>query len=65
MPKPPSDPELRGVRLESLVRKALADAWAQGVTYKEAESMAVQIVRNVFPDMAESEISSLIEAVRR
>ena len=65
MSKPPSDPELRGVRLESLIRKALADAWAQGVTYKEAESMAVQIVRNVFPDMAESEISSVIEAVRR
>jgi len=65
MSKPPSDPEMRGVRLESLIRKALADAWAQGVTYKEAESMAVQIVRNVFPDMAESEICSLIEAVRR
>lgn len=65
MSKPPTDPEMRGVRLESLIRKALADAWAQGVTYKEAKSMAVQIVRNVFPDMAESEICSLIDAVRR
>jgi hypothetical protein len=65
MSKPSSDPEMRGIRLESLIRKALADAWAQGVTSKEAESMAVQIVRNVFPDIAESEICSLIDAVRR
>lgn len=65
MSKPPSNPDLRGVRLEQLVRKALADAWAQGVTHKEAESMVVQIVRRVFPDVADSEIASVMNSLRR
>ena len=65
MSEPPSKSDMRGVRLEQLIRKALADAWAHGATYKEAESMAVQTVRNEFPDILESEIFSVISAVRR
>lgn len=64
MRKPPSDPDLRDVRLEQLVRKALADAWARGVTSKEAESMAVQIARSVFPDILDSEIASVMNSLR-
>ena len=65
MSKPPSDRDIREVRLEALIRKALADAWAKGVTHKEAESMAIKIVRDVFPDILESEVSSLINSLRR
>jgi hypothetical protein len=64
MRKPPSEPDLRGVRLEQLVRKALADAWARGVTSEEAESMAVQIARSVFPDIRDSEIASVMNSLR-
>jgi hypothetical protein len=64
MRKPPSDPDLRDVRLEQLVRKALADAWARGVTSKEAESMAIQIARGVFPDILDSEIASVMNSLR-
>ena len=64
MSEPSSESDMRGVRLEQLIRKALADAWAHGATNKEAESMAVQTVRNEFPDILESEIFSVISAVR-
>lgn len=65
MSDPPSGRDMRDVRVEALIRKALADAWAQGVTHKEAESMAVLIVRKDFPDIPESEICLLINSLRR
>jgi len=65
MSEPPSEADVRGIRLDQLIRKALADAWAQGITYKEAEDMAEQIVREAFPDILESEISAAVHTVRR
>ena len=65
MIKPPSEPDMRGVRLEQMIRKSLADAWAQGVTDKAAESKAVQEVRDQFPDILESDIVSAIKTVRQ
>ena len=63
MSEPPHR-DMRNVRLEALVRKALADAWAKGLTQNDAESMAVQIVRKVLPDIEETEIFSAIKALR-
>lgn len=63
MKTPPFYPDMRGVHLESLIRKALADAWAKGVTFKDAESMVLQFVRGEFPNITKSEVCSLIDTL--
>ena len=65
MSEPPSKGDVRGARLEAITRKALADAWARGRTMPEANRMAVQMVHEKFPEMPESEISALIQTMRR
>jgi len=65
MGKPTSESDVRGIRLEQTIRKAFADAWAQGVSSEEAEDRAVQIVRDAFPEIQESEIFSAVRAARR
>jgi hypothetical protein len=65
MSQRPPDRDMRDVRLEALIRKALADAWAEGATEKEAQSMTVQFVQKVFPDILESEVCLVINSLRR
>jgi phage terminase large subunit GpA-like protein len=65
MSKPSSKGGFRGARLEAVTRKALADVWARGVTMKEANRMAVQMIHEKFPEMSESKISAVIRTVRR
>ena len=61
-----SDPgrDMRGVCLEAVIRKALADAWARGATRQEANNMAIRIVREKFPKEPQWEISELIQKFR-
>ncbi len=65
MSEPPSKGGVREARLEALVRKALADAWAHGASMQEANGMAVQMVHEKFPEMPDREISSLIQTMRQ
>jgi hypothetical protein len=55
---------VREARLEALIRKALADAWASGASKQDANRMAVRMVHENFPEMPDSEISALIQTVR-
>ena len=64
MSESPSKGRAREARLEALVRKALADAWAHGASKQEANRMAVQMVHEKFPEMSDSEISALIQTTR-
>ena len=64
MSEPPSKGGAREARLEAIIRKALADAWAHGASKQEANRMAVQIVHENFPEMPDSEISALIQTTR-
>jgi len=55
---------VRGARLEAMICKALADAWAHGVIMEEANRTTVQMVRENFPEIPDSEISGLIQTLR-
>lgn len=63
--EPPPKGGVREARLESIIRKVLADAWAHGLTSHETNRMAVQTVQDKFPEILESEISSLIQTIFR
>jgi hypothetical protein len=65
MSEPPSRGGVREARLEALLRKALADAWAHGASMQEANRMAVQMVHEKFPEMPDREISALIQTMRQ
>ncbi len=65
MSESPSKGRAREARLEALVRKALADAWAHGASMQEANRMAVQMVHEKFPEMPNREISALIQTMRQ
>ena len=65
MREPPSKGGAREARLEALLRKALADAWAHGASMQEANRMAVQMVHEKFPEMPNREISALIQTMRQ
>ncbi len=65
MSEPPSKGGAREARLEALLRKALADAWAHGASVQEANRMAVQMVHEKFPEMPDGEISALIQIMRQ
>ena len=64
MREPESTQDTREVYLEAIIRKALADAWAFGVTQEDAHKMAVQMVHKDFPEEPLSEISKLIQTMR-
>jgi hypothetical protein len=64
MKEPRSAPDIRGVRLEATIRKALADAWALGVPEPEANSMVIRMVQEKFPKEPRREISKLLERMR-
>jgi len=65
MSESPSKGDVRGAHLEAITRKALADGWARGRTVNQANKMAVQMVREKFPGVRESDISALIQSMRR
>ncbi len=65
MSESPSKGDVRGAQLEAITRKALADAWARGRTVNQANKMAIQMVREKFPGVRESDISALIQSMRR
>ncbi len=65
MGEPHSKGGIREARLEALIRKALADAWAHGTSMQEANRMAVQMIHGDFPEMPETDISALIQTMRR
>lgn len=56
--------DMRGVRLEATIRKALADVWALGVTKQEANKLVFQMVHEKFPEKTLPEISELIQKMR-
>lgn len=65
MSEPPSKSDVPRACLEAVIRKALADGWAYGLTLEETNRMAVQKAHECFPEMGEGEISGLVETIRR
>lgn len=65
MSQPPSQEGALSARLEATIRKAFADAWAQGASTAEAKGIAFQIVRKNYPELTENEFSSLMRNVRK
>jgi FixJ family two-component response regulator len=50
--------------LESLIRKAIADAWAAGADSLEANRLAIRKVRETYTNLTEREASSAVQIVR-
>ena len=51
-------------KLEALIRKAIADAWAVGADSLEANRLAIQKVRETYARLTEREASSAVQIVR-
>ena len=52
-------------KLESLIRKALADAWAQGIDYKTATERAVEEVLQGHPDMTKFDAAKAVNQIQQ
>jgi hypothetical protein len=51
-------------KLESLIRKSIADAWAAGADSLEANRLAIREVRETYTNLTEREASAAIQIVR-
>jgi hypothetical protein len=51
-------------KLEALIRKAIADAWAAGADSLEANKLAIKKVREAYAKLTEREASSAVQIVR-
>ncbi len=54
-----------GINLESMIRKALADAWARGCDLNTANQPAIVKVLALRPDMTAAEARSATRIVRQ
>ncbi len=54
-----------GINLESMIRKALADAWARGCDLNTANQHAIVKVLALRPDMTAAEARSATRIVRQ
>ena len=52
--------ELETARIESLVRKSRADAWARGADARTIREEALRAVQSAFPDLSPSAVSAAI-----
>ncbi len=52
-------------KLESLIRKTLADAWARGDDRKTATTLAVKVVRQERPDMTKPAAEKAVKLVQQ
>ena len=53
------------IELDSVIRKALADAWAQGSDLETANKQAVARVLAKRPDMTTADVLRVVNLVRR
>ena len=53
------------IELDSVIRKALADAWAQGSDLETANKQAVARVLAKRPDMTAADVLRVVNLVRR
>jgi FixJ family two-component response regulator len=51
-------------KLESLIRKSIADAWATGADSLEANRLAIRKIREAYKNLTEREASSAVQIVR-
>jgi hypothetical protein len=51
-------------KLESLIRKSIADAWAAGADSLEANRLTIRKVRETYKNLTEREASSAVQIVR-
>jgi hypothetical protein len=51
-------------KLEALIRKSIADAWAAGADSLEANRLAIRKVREIYANLTEREASSAVQIVR-
>jgi hypothetical protein len=51
-------------KLEALVRKSIADAWAAGANPLDANKLAIQKIRETYANLTEREASSAVQIVR-
>jgi hypothetical protein len=52
-------------KLESLIRKALADAWAQGIDHKTAIERAAKEVLQKHPDMTKFDAAKAVRLIQQ
>ena len=56
--------ELDNARLESLVRKSRADAWARGADARAIREESLRAVQSAFPEMSPTAVSAAVAQLR-
>lgn len=64
MYEPHSEGDIYRARLDAIIHKALAIAWAKDLTQQEAITLVVQNVQIQFPGIPEREVIAAIEKMR-